>query len=381
MATCVGGQCGTGPASSGTSCTEDGGAACDGSGSCARAVVVVRVGDGSAALTSAATPVFLEEHFLSDGSLVPRGARNPLPLPTAASGSNAQLTLSGTATSEGALALSVDGRYVTLAGYGADAGTTGVVGTTSATVNRIAGRVDAGFAVDTSTRINALISGNNPRSAVTTDGTLFWVGGAANGVVALPFGTTGGTAIITAATLANVRVVDIFGGQLYGSSSSKTFTNVYTIGSGLPTTAGQTPVSLAGMPTSGPSPYGFVFFDLDPAIPGFDRLYVADDTAGTGGVQRWKYDATQSKWVLSATLNQFTSGGTTTTQSFRGVTGFVSNGTTVTLIATVAATTAKPDANALVVFVDDGSATVPTGVQIAAAPTNTAFRGIALPPQ
>src|SRR5262249_5474844 len=154
-----------------------------------------------------------------------------------------------------------------------------------------------------------------------------------SGVVAIPFGTTGGTAILTAPT--NVRVVNIFGGQLYSSSASGTFTNVFTIGAGLPTTAGQTATSLARLPTARASPYASVFFDLAAAIPGLDRLAVADAGASpNGGVQRWNYNAATSQWVLSTTLNQVTSGGTTAFMAFRGVTGYVSSGTTVTLVAT-----------------------------------------------
>src|SRR6185436_4191692 len=119
--------------------------------------------------------------------------------------------------------------------------------------------------IDTSTRINGLISGTNVRSAVTNDGTQFWVGGAANGVVYLLLGTTGGVAILNAPT--NVRNVEIFGGQLYGTSGSGTFVNVFTVGTGLPITAGQTATSLPGMPVAaGPSPYSFVFFDRNPGV-------------------------------------------------------------------------------------------------------------------
>src|SRR5262249_49388915 len=60
-------------------------------------LTVVRVGDGSAALTNSATAVFLDE-IDSTGTVVGTTA-----LPTAVAGSNARLTLSGNATSEGAL--------------------------------------------------------------------------------------------------------------------------------------------------------------------------------------------------------------------------------------------------------------------------------------
>src|SRR3954454_10495055 len=72
-------------------------------------LVVVRVGTGSGALSSAAAAVFLDEYDPA-GALV-----RSVPLPTAAAGSNAPLTLSGSAASEGALAPSTDGRDLVLA--------------------------------------------------------------------------------------------------------------------------------------------------------------------------------------------------------------------------------------------------------------------------
>ena len=76
-------------------------------------VVVVRLGDGSTALSNAATAVFLDE-FTPAGVLVQSVA-----MPTVASGANSSFATSGTATSEGALTLSADGRFFLLAGYDA----------------------------------------------------------------------------------------------------------------------------------------------------------------------------------------------------------------------------------------------------------------------
>src|SRR5690349_24931066 len=76
-------------------------------------IVVVRLGDGATALSGTAAPVFLDEYTPS-GTLV-----QTIPLPTSAAGANKRLTMSGSATTEGALALSDDGIYHTLAGYGA----------------------------------------------------------------------------------------------------------------------------------------------------------------------------------------------------------------------------------------------------------------------
>ena len=57
-------------------------------------------------------------------------------MPTAVSGGNAQFMNSGTATSEGALALSRNGHYLALAGYAANACTAKIAGTTSSPANR-----------------------------------------------------------------------------------------------------------------------------------------------------------------------------------------------------------------------------------------------------
>jgi hypothetical protein len=317
---------------------------------------VVRVGDGASALSGASVPVFVEERQL-DGTLV-----STIALPTAASGANQPFTVAGTATSEGALALSSSGRYLTLAGYAVAPGTATVATTTSATVFRSVARIDAAGTVDTSTSFATAESGGNARAAVTSDGSGVWLAGSTGLWYGL-FGaaTQSGTSLLTTPT--NVRWVAIFGGQLYASSGSGAFTNIFTVGTGLPVTVNQTATSLPGMPTSSASPYGFVAFDLDAAVAGIDTLYVADDAAG---LQKWISNG--SAWTLAETLNLATPVG------FRGVAGFVS-GTKVTLIAS----TAETGTNRLVVFVDDGTA-APVGTPIASSPANTIFRGLALSP-
>jgi hypothetical protein len=327
--------------------------------------VVVRVGDGSTALTNTATAAFLESRSVTDGSLL----SSPVALPTAAAGSNARLTLTGSATTEGALARSADGHYVSLAGYDAAVGTAAVSGSTSATVNRVVGRVDASGTVDTTTRIDALFSAANVRAAVTNDGTSFWAAGSASGVVYLPFGTTGGTQLL--ATPANLRACEIVASQLYCSSGTGPFTSVFTVGGGTPTTAGQTATLLPGLPTSGASPYAFVLLDTNPAVPGVDTLYLADDraVASGGGLQKWTFDGTTSTFTLAAT---FTNG---LTAGLRGVTGWV-EGANVVLFVTEATTSG----NRLLSFVDDGSID-PAFTTLATAPANTAFRGVAAAPR
>jgi hypothetical protein len=127
-------------------------------------VVVVRIGDGSAALTSAATAAFLDE-FTPAGALV-----QSIALPIAPSGANSSFATSGTATSEGGLTLSADGRYFLLTGYDAPLGTASVASSATPAVLRVIARVGLDTSIDTSTTTTNF-SANNIRSAASTNGT------------------------------------------------------------------------------------------------------------------------------------------------------------------------------------------------------------------
>ncbi len=359
---CTSDLCSAGVASNpklaaGTICSSDGANACDTTASCKPLTFrVLRVGDGQNALSAASTAVFVEERRV-DGTLV-----STVALPTAASGAMQPFTMAGSASSEGGLALSSTGHYLTAAGYATPPGTASVASTTDATVFRLAARIDVAGDVDTTTSFSTAESGSNARSAVSLDGAGIWIAGS-NDVWYGLFGaaTQSGTTVLT--TPANVRWLAIFGGQLYGSSGSSGFTDVFTIGSGLPVTVNQTATPLPGLPTTGASPYGFVFFDLAAGVAGNDTLYLADDVAG---LQKWTFDG--SSWSQVGTLNLPSPVG------FRGVAGFAAAGT-VTLMAS----TAESGTDRLVVFVDDGGST-PVGTPVATSPVNTMFRGLALSP-
>jgi hypothetical protein len=147
------------------------------------------VGDGTTALSAAAAPVVLERVSTADGSL---GV--PVLLPLSQAGANQPLTLAGNATSEGALTLSGDGRYVTLAGYAAVPTTAGVAMTS---VPRVAARVDAYGTVDTSTSTASSFGGvATVRAAASADGTGFWMSGSSGGLAYLPFGMTVGAVTV-----------------------------------------------------------------------------------------------------------------------------------------------------------------------------------------
>jgi hypothetical protein len=327
-------------------------------------VVVLRVGTGNAALGSTATAVFLHE-------ISPTGTPvQTVALGTAAAGGG--VTLSGSATSEGFLKRSVDGRFLTFGGYRADAGTTGIASSTSAAANRVIARVAVDGTVDASTALSdTSFSGSNIRSVVSTDGTEFWAAGngspAVNGGVR--FATFGGnTSVLLSETPTNTRVAAIFNNQLYVTTMSGAFRGVSTIGTGVPTSGGQSTVLLPGVDPSTTSPasaYDFFFADTN-------TLYVADDRtiANGGGVQKWTFDG--ASWTLVYTMN------TGLTAGVRGLAGMADRAGN-TLYVTTADTTNSSTGNKLMRVVDLGQFS--DFVLIAAAPGNTAFRGVAFAPE
>jgi hypothetical protein len=321
-------------------------------------LVVSQVGDGIAELSNAATPVFLKEFTLAAGQTTPVQI---IALPTTVSDGNYRLTNSGVAASEGALTRSVDGRYLTLTGYDAEPGTGNIAGSTN--VSRVVGRIDWTGAIDTTTALSAY-SGNNIRSAVSTDGVDLWITGpqpGTDGVRYTALGCTGDGSIQLAGV--NSRVANIFNGQLYISSGSSGYYGISAVGSGLPITKGQTATVLPGTGISGAgdaSPFDFYFADAN-------TLYVADDRAPSsgGGIQKWTFNG--ASWSLAYVL-----AGELTAVGVRGLTGTTADGVT-TLYATTAESVSR-----LVSVADTGAGSA--FVTLATAPANTAFRGVDFAP-
>jgi hypothetical protein len=320
-------------------------------------LVVVRAGDGSAALNGNATAAFLDE-YTTAGVLV-----QSIPLPTLASGGNQPLTLSGSATSEGFISLSQNGMYLTLGGYAATVGTVTPQTSSAATVNRVIGRIDLLGNINTTTSLGDAYNGSNIRSVTSSDGVNFWTGGNGGSGQGASAGTRyttlgGTTSQALHSTTTNVRVVNLFNGQLYADSSSSPFLGVGTVGTGMPTTSGQTYSELPGFPTSGThSSYDFWFKDPN-------TLYVADDgsAASGGGIQKWTLSA--GTWSLAYTLGN---NGTTTT-AVRGLAGTVDGSGNAVLYGTTG--------SALVSVTDTGAGSAVTS--LATAPANTGFRGVEL---
>ena len=249
----------------GTPCEQTGGTECDGAGVCVVTFMAVRMGSpGGTNLSSAASPVFVDQIDLS-GRLL-----RAIALPTVTSGAQRRFVNSGQAGSEGSLALSLDGRYVTLGGYDAAPGTTGIASTASATVPRVVARIDAAGTVDTSTSINDSVH-RKATSAARSPATASSSGRPARAAACSSSTSVNRRARRSASNLANVRTLQIINGQLFGSAASGNFNNVFTVGAGVPNSCGRMSSPSLGFAATGPSPYAFVFI-------GQSLLYVADDS-------------------------------------------------------------------------------------------------------
>ena len=326
-------------------------------------LVVYRVGDGTAPLSSAATAVFLDE-FTPVGAPV-----QTIALPTTGAGNQRRLTDSGSATSDGLLTRSADGAGLLLTGYDATLGTASVTGTSAASTNRVVGLLTPDGNVDTSTALTDQPSGNNVRSAAGATATLPGAGTSGSAVA-----VTGGTGFLRGTTLgaqgtssqlttdtANLRQAEAVDGKTFVSSSSGSLRLGYVNGS--------TVTPLPGFPTTG-SPYSFALLDEVPGV-GYaggtvDTLYVADDTSTTGGVSKYSFDGTT--FVAKGTIVLANARGLAAKATATGAQLYVTTaGTTSTLVALTDTTGST------------GTLTA-TPTTVSTAPTNEAYRGVAFAP-
>jgi hypothetical protein len=310
-------------------------------------IVVLQAGNGSGALTNTGNPIVLREFTGAGASTIsielPSGATDPL-------------VVSGTATTEGALSRSADKAKLVFAGYAQTLpGAGNLTSSTSASVNRAIGSMDNAASFVREATSASFFSGGSVRGAAS-QGIDFWSAGANTGIAY--FGP--GAPATVSTTLTNNRAMEVHNGQLYFSTGSGASRGVWAVGSGLPTTTGQTSTVVINAGGSA-SPYEFTF------NPATTICYIADDRAFSsgGGVQRWDFIA--GNWVLSYTLAV---DGTT---GARGLEVDFSGADPVIYATTTEGT------NRLVRIVDTGAGS--TGATIATAPANTAFRGVALAPE
>ena len=261
------------------------------------------------------------------------------------------ITTSFSSKSEGALTLSPNGLFLAYMGYQGPDGAEGVSNSetpgatlttnTAPTFNREVAIVDADAAITLQPETNAY-SGDNPRAAVSPDGVQIYMAGNSDSTlnkdgsgpgttIGARLGMVGSDMSIELGVYvaadrpdeskkqhikdSNFRGIGIFNGNLYVSKGSggNGDDGIFQVGTGLPTTTGNTITLLLGdqatNPTTGVSspltPFGFFFANAT-------TLYVADegnpntDASGNlipdplAGLQKWVL--TNGTWQLAYTI-------------------------------------------------------------------------------
>jgi hypothetical protein len=337
-------------------------------------IIVERLGDGSTALTGAAFPIALLEYK-------PAGTLDQT-ITTEFTGGNL-LTDSGSATSNGYLGS--NGTFVAVSGSNSAVATAGVAALNTKASNifgangSVAGRVVFPTGGPSGSPPSPF-SGNNFRSAFPTGATTFYASGTSSGSpnTGGPWYYDGANFTQLSTTATNLRNIGVFNNQLYVSSGGAGFLGVSTVGSGTPTTAGQTTTLVIDGGT-GASTYGFVLFDTD-NNGSVDRAYLADDRTATGGGLR-RYDFNGSVWtnnyslLLNTNTNALVGTGGAGIVGLRGLTGTWNAGT-----ATLYATTTETSNNKLVAITDTGTAPAAFTTVATAGSANYVFRGVTLSP-
>lgn len=316
-------------------------------------ILVFRSGDGAAALSNASTPIFLDE-YTPAGVLVQSVA---LPIANVVGGNQA-ITTSGAASADGLIKRSPNGSFVVIAGYNAVPGVATIAGTTAASNNRIIATITNNKTINSTTLLgSSAFSGGNIRSAITLDGSKFWSTGSNTGVV---FATLGGGTVTTISTTAtNNRAVNIYDGNIYSSNGSGSGTARLRMITGLPENTGNANNEISGFATSG-TYADFIAFNRDPGVTGIDLVYVLNGNS----VEKFSFDG--AVWTSRGTVVVGT--------NLSGITGRI-DGANVIIFTT--------RSTELGTFTDNAAynATITgTYLQLATAPTNTAFRGVSLTP-
>lgn len=324
-------------------------------------MVVYRVGDGSAVLTTGAARVFLDEYTL-EGNLV-----QSIAMPTLASGNNKILTAHGLGNgrSEGMINLTLDGKNLVVPGINAALGVT-------ASPGAVMGLIDFNAKINTSTVVTDFTENNNiPFSAISDNGQRFWFGGFGGIRYATAGSSSSSKLVDVSSTVYDMSIAD---GQLYAASNISP-SGVYKVGTGLPESGTPAMSRFPGLSLS-MSAIQSEFADLDPNVPGIDVMYVADQ--GTpGGLS--KYSLVNGVWVSNGSV-----GVGTNNYSNLGIR--VSNGVITIFAVRQGANSNGVRGGELVKIVDNSGyngsiASAPvTTITSAAIPNTVAFRGISRAP-
>jgi hypothetical protein len=353
-------------------------------------LVVERIGDGSTTLSNASAAISVLE-VTTSGSL-----SQTITLPS--SGTTPQ-TDSGSASSNGYLNTYFSGGvgYVSVPGLNLATGTASAAGlnvkvnsTLDATGNVI-NRTLFPTGGPTGTPPSPF-SGNNYRSSIATSGSTFYATGHSSGSPvtggAWYFDGTAFTQVSSTATgqVTNLRNVEIYNNRLFFSTGSGTTRGVYSIGSGLPTTSGQTATSFINMGSVAEA-YGFVLFDTNNDST-LDLAYVADDrtTVTAGGINRFDFSGgawsqTGSAFRFDTSSSSLTTGTAAAGGSLVSIRGLTGSYDAATSTATLFATTTQTSNNSLISFLDTGSLSTSTTFNtLQSAGTNYVFRGVDVSP-
>ncbi|UEG48575.1 T9SS type A sorting domain-containing protein [Ferruginibacter lapsinanis] len=325
-------------------------------------LVITRVGIGDKALSSAATPVFLQEITTAGAAVqtitVPFHA-------TQLTGTNNKFTTAGSSSNDANLTVSGNGAYFVLTGYSADTGTATI--SSAANVKRVIARVSMDGTVNTSTLLDVAHSSGNSRCAATNDGTGFWHVGSTGGLRYVPFGCTGispDTAVVVSTSVTNFRSVQVVGSDIITGAGSGTVARIGSL-SGFPTTNGNTITNLPGMRLTVTA--NSIYMTHLPGGPdGLNTLYFGDDVNPTG-IKKFSLNMAGTSWDSTGIMD---AGG-----AYRGLTGTTS-GSTVTLYGIRGGS----PLNAFVDASGYGVAPTATPTLVLAAATNTAFRGVQIVP-
>lgn len=321
-------------------------------------IVIYQVGDGSTTLVGTGNVAILKEFTTG-------GAASGFQLAFPSTGTGVKLIASGTATSEGMLTLGNNGQTLGATGYNTTFPTTGLAGTSAATVNRTVALID-GQGTATYTTLSDYADANNPRSAFTTDGTNFYAVGGNGGVRYGQVGQTTSTPLTTGTGQLNFRNVIVTGGQLYVSSGSNP-TRIAAVGEGTPTSGTEVATNLPGIDnTTAPSPYQFFLARVgNPTFDGPNVLYFADDSANQ--IKKFAFDGT----IWNAA-------GTVAASGARGLTGLITADNQISLFVVTGSSN-----NPLSTITDGSGAGTLSGsltTLVANSGANTAFRGVAFAP-
>ena len=310
---------------------------------------------------SAGTAIALEEY-----SPTTAGQTSPnfsIALPTTG---GTKVVSSGSATSAGAISRSENGRYVLVPGYNGSLSDLNTTFTTNGTIRKIdgTGSLTDGISANATQWLSA---NNNLRGATSDDGSNYWISGGTIGVQYIN-NTTTVTTICTSP--ANTRVINIFNGQLFFSTSSGT-NGIYQIinaGNPKPTAVGTTTSTISAASTA---PYGFSVSPDGLTIYAF---------SSANQISRFTYSGTYtpSTWTYSGgTWSSASTGFTLTAATGIAVdwSGYAfSTGTNGAKIFACNPTT-------LVSGNDNGTGAVTTTILYAISGTgNNAFRGLAFSP-